>query len=53
MDVINTGANNITLDNNANFVSNGAADVVLEAGDTCRVSSNGTTWYQIGATGNN
>jgi len=51
--VVNTGANAITLDANANFVSNGAVDVVLGAGDTCRVCSNGTTWYQIGSTGNN
>jgi hypothetical protein len=55
MDVVNIGAENITLDNNANFVSAGAADVVLGAGDTLRVCSTGASgkWYQIGATGNN
>ncbi len=55
MDVINVGANAITLDNNANFVSAGAADVVLGAGDTVRVCSTGDSgkWYQIGATGDN
>lgn len=55
MDVINTGAQNITLDNNANFVSAGAADVVLGAGDTVRVCSTGASgkWYQIGPKGDN
>lgn len=53
MDVINTGSNNITLDNNALFFSAGAADVVLGSGDTARVCSDGSAWYQIGATGNN
>jgi hypothetical protein len=55
MHVVNTGANAITLDNNANFVSNGAADVALGAGDTAYVCSSGASgkWYQIGATGNN
>ena len=55
MDVVNIGAENITLDNNANFVSAGAADVVLGAGDTLRVCSTGASgkWYQIGSTGNN
>ena len=53
MDVVNTGANAITLDANALFVSAGAVDVVLGAGDSCRVSSNGSKWYQIGDTGNN
>ena len=51
MDVINVGANAITLDENTNFVS--AGNVVLGTGDTVRVCSNGTTWYQIGATGDN
>jgi phage-related minor tail protein len=55
MDVINVGANAITLDNNTNFVSAGAGNVVLGAGDTVRVCSTGASgkWYQIGATGNN
>lgn len=55
MDVINTGANTITLDANTNFVSAGAANVALGAGDTVRVCSTGASgkWYQIGATGNN
>lgn len=55
MDVVNSGAQNITLDNNANFVSAGAADVVLGAGDSCRVCSSGASgkWYQVGATGDN
>ncbi|HMN67116.1 MAG TPA: discoidin domain-containing protein [Bdellovibrionales bacterium] len=53
MDVINVGSFNITLDNNSNFYSAGAANVVLGARDTVRVCSDGTAWTQIGATGNN
>lgn len=53
MDVINVGAQAITLDNNALFASAGAGDVVLGANDTVRVCSNGAVWFQIGATGNN
>jgi len=55
MHVVNIGANAITLDNNTNFVSAGAADVVLGAGDTALVCSSGSggKWYQVGATGNN
>lgn len=55
MDVINTGANQITLDANANFKSAGAVDVVLGTTDTVRVCSSGASgaWYQVGATGNN
>lgn len=53
MDVINVGGFAITLDNNANFNSAGAADVVLGASDTVRVASNGSMWFQIGGTGNN
>jgi hypothetical protein len=54
MDVVNIGAENITLDNNANFVSAGAADVVLGAGDTLRVCSTGASgkWYQISGSNN-
>jgi len=55
MDVINVGAQNITLDQNADFLSAGGADVVLGANDTARVCSTGASghWYQIGDTGNN
>jgi hypothetical protein len=52
MDVVNVGANAINLDENANFQA--AADpVALGQYDSVRVCSNGTTWYQVGATGNN
>ncbi len=47
--VVNVGSNNITLDNNANFKSAGATDVLLTADDAVIVESNGTTWYQISA----
>jgi len=47
MTVINTGANNITLDNNALFKSVGGADVVMTADDAVVVASNGTVWYQV------
>jgi hypothetical protein len=54
MDVVNVDTvDTITLDNNAHFFSAGAADVVLGPGDSVRVCSNGSAWYQIGATGNN
>jgi hypothetical protein len=53
MDVVNIGSFAITLDYNALFVSAGAVDVVLGAGDTCRVCSNASKWYQVSATGNN
>ena len=54
MDVVNVDDTDaITLDNNALFKSAGGADVVLGAGDTVRVCTDATTWYQIGATGNN
>lgn len=51
MKVINVGANNITLDNNANFKSAGGADVVMTADDAVTVCSNGSggKWYQITA----
>lgn len=51
MDVINVGANNITLDANANFISFGGLDVVLTANDAVRVCEyNGASgkWYQTG-----
>lgn len=47
MHVCNVGSNTITLDNNANFVSVGAADVTLTASDCVLVGSNGTDWYQL------
>ena len=55
MDVVNVGAQAITLDFNGLFVSAGAADVVLGAGDSVLVCSTGASgaWYQIGGTGNN
>lgn len=49
MTVVNTGSNNITLDNNANFKSSGAADVVLTSDDAVIVASTGSVWYQITA----
>lgn len=49
MRVVNTGANNITLDNNANFKSAGGADVVMTADDVVTVGSNGAVWYQLTA----
>lgn len=48
MDVINTGSNTITLDQNANFKTNGGTDKALAASNFIRVCSNGTAWYQIG-----
>lgn len=48
MDVVNNGANNITLDTNALFVSFGGFDVVLTANDAVRVCSDGSKWYQTG-----
>jgi hypothetical protein len=47
--VINTGANNITLDNNALFFSPGAADVVMTANDAIIVGSDGSKWYALSA----
>ena len=49
MDVVNVGAQNITLDNNTNFKSIGGADIVMTADDSTRVCSNGTTWYSVGS----
>lgn len=51
MHVCNTGANNITLDNNANFKSAGGADVVMTADDCVTVGSTGASgvWYQLTA----
>lgn len=53
MDVANVGASDITLDFNANFVSKGGTDVVLTAGDTVRVASDGVDWYMVGDLGVN
>lgn len=56
MDVVNLAPGfAITLDNNANFQSAGAADVVLGSSDTVRVGCTGASgfWFQIGDTGNN
>jgi len=49
MHVCNSGAQNITLDNNANFKSAAAGDVVLTADDCVVVGSTGNSgvWYQI------
>lgn len=49
MSIVNSGSNNITLDNNANFVSAGAADVVMTGNDAVKVCSDGSKWYQISA----
>lgn len=45
--VCNTGSNTITLDTNAHFKSNGAADVALGQDDCVVVGSTGTVWYQL------
>jgi hypothetical protein len=49
MDVINTGANNITLDVNANFVTNLGVDQLLTPDDAIRVCSTGASgkWFQV------
>lgn len=51
MSVCNVGANNITLDNNANFKSPGGADVVMTADDCILVGSTGASgvWYALTA----
>ena len=49
MTVINTGTQNITLDNNASFYSAGAADVVMTQDDALSVCSIGSAWYQTSA----
>lgn len=51
MQVCNTGSQNITLDNNANFKSAGAADVVMTGNDCVSVVSTGASgaWYQVSA----
>lgn len=52
MNVVNTGANNITLDNNSLFYSAGGADVVLGLADSAIVCTNGTVWAQMGGSNN-
>ena len=49
--VCNVGSNAITLDNNANFKSAGAADVIVGADDCLSVVSTGASgvWYQVSA----
>lgn len=50
MHLVNVGSNNITLDNNANFVSPGGADVVVTPNDAIMVgTTNGTVWYALSA----
>jgi hypothetical protein len=51
MTVCNVGAQNITLDNNANFKSAGGVDVVLTPDDCVVVVSTGVAgvWYQVSA----
>jgi len=46
MNVINTGANTITLDANTNFKTSGGSDVSLTQYDSVVVSTDGTFWYQ-------
>jgi hypothetical protein len=49
MDVVNSSANNITLDANGNFRTIAAANQVLGQYDAVRVCSNGTFWFQVSA----
>lgn len=49
MHLVNTGAQNITLDNNALFVSAAGGDVVVTANDALIVACDGSKWYQISA----
>jgi hypothetical protein len=49
LQVCNVGTNNITLDNNPNFKSIGAADIVLTADDCTVVESDGIVWRSIGS----
>lgn len=49
MYIVNVGTSTITLDNNAHFVSAGAADVAVTANDSVAVVSDGSAWYQISA----
>lgn len=49
MHLVNSGSNNIVLDNNALFVSAGGADVTVTANDTLLVGSDGSKWYQLSA----
>lgn len=47
MAVCNVGANTITLDANANFLTVGGADVVLTANDCVMVGQRGAVWTQL------
>lgn len=48
MDVVNVDtADTITLDDNANFLTGGAANIALAPNDSIRVCSNGTYWYHV------
>lgn len=50
MDVCNVGVTNtITLDKNAHFFTQGAADVALAANTCVRIGSDGTQWRQLTA----
>lgn len=48
MTVINTGTQNITLDNNAEFHTLTGLDIVLAGKNSVLVASNGSEWYQVG-----
>jgi len=48
MDVLNVGQFTITLDQNANFETISAADIVLQSSASVRVVSDGTDWRQVG-----
>ena len=48
MDVVNVDtADTITLDDNANFLTGGGANIALAPNDSIRVCSNGTYWYHV------
>lgn len=49
MFLVNSGANNVILDNNALFVSAGGADITVTANDALTVVSDGVKWYQTSA----
>ena len=49
MDVVNDGVNSITLDANTNFKTAGGNLVLAGQGDTVRVCSTGTYWFQVSA----
>jgi hypothetical protein len=53
MDVVNTGANNITLDANTAFRTIGGTNQVVGQYDAVRVCSDGASWYQVSAVAGN